>query len=355
MGSFRHGFFHDSLIEADILLASGDMVTASAEGQHADLFRALPNSLGAFGCLLRLRLRLQRAMPLVRLDKVWCSSPEGLVEGVIAACGKHDADFVDGVALGDKGGMLITASFVANPPKGCQVQQYGIWPPFYSSVVQEGTEFLRTIDYIWRWDADCFWFTQVFPSLRWRLTRWLCGAELLRSDVYKPFNNAVVNVLETLGLNRDEERIIQDCLLPLDRAAEWIQKFLRVVPSSRIGKIKLTKPGLPTDTAPIWLCPVKGTASSLMPMQADRLYMNFGFWDALEGPETQGGNTVGRINRALEALCTTMGGKKTLSSLCYFLEEEFYQQYNGDAYHRVKQRYDPNGRFRGWFERLTKS
>jgi len=299
---------------------------------------------------------LQRAMPMVRLDKVWCSSPEALVEGLAAACSKQDADFVDGVALGDKGGMVITGSFVATQPKGCQVQQYGIWPPFYSSVVQEGTEFLHTMDYIWRWDADCFWFAQIFPGLRWRLIRWLCGAELLRSDVYKAFNDAIfVNMLEPLGLNKNEEKVIQGCVLPLARAAEWIQKFLRVVPSSRIGKVKLTKPGLPTDTVPIWLCPVKGTASLLMPMHADRLYMNFGFWDALEGPETQGGNRVGRINGALEELCTTMGGKKTLSSLCYCLEEEFYKQYNGNAYDRVKQHYDPDGRLRGWFERLTKS
>merc|ERR1719401_1881677 len=32
--SFRHGFFHEGLMEADILLASGDVVTVSAEGEH---------------------------------------------------------------------------------------------------------------------------------------------------------------------------------------------------------------------------------------------------------------------------------------------------------------------------------
>jgi len=119
--------------------------------------------------------------------------------------------------------------------------------------------------------------------------------------------------------------------------------------------MKLNKPGLPKDTVPIWLCPVKATASPLYPMQPDQLYINFGFWDALEGPETKGGNGAGRINRALETLCTSMGGKKTLYSTVYFSEEEFYEQYNGNEYHRVKQRYDPDGRLRSWFDRLTKA
>lgn len=352
--SFRHGYFHDGLIEADILLASGDVVTISAEGEHAELFRLLPNSLGAFGYLLRLRMRLQRAKPVVRLEKVWCNSPEALVQGLDAACSKEDNDFVDGVALGDKGGMVITASFVAAPPQGCQVMRYGLWPMFYPSIINEGTEFMQTDDYIWRWDADWFWCTQIFPGLKYRLVRWLVGAENMRSDMHKSFNDAVIShVLEPLGLDKNQELIIQDIALPLDKSAEWIHKFLEVVPSGRLGKIKLARPGLPRDTVPIWLCPVKGTASPLYPMRAGQLYINFGFWDALEGPETEGGNGAGHINRALETLCTNMGGKKTLYSTCYYSEEEFYEQFNGSEYHGVKQRYDPDGRLRGWFQRLT--
>jgi len=92
-----------------------------------------------------------------------------------------------------------------------------------------------------------------------------------------------------------------------------------------------------------------------MPMRAGHLYINFGFWDALEGPETKGGMRAGTINKALEQLCTDMGGKKTLYSAAYFSEEEFFRQYNGAEYQRIKAKYDPNGRLRGWYERLTKA
>jgi len=266
-----------------------------------------------------------------------------------------DNDYVDGVALGDLGGMVITVKFVPAPPPGAKVQRYGVWPQFYPTLVHEGVEYMETMDYLWRWDTDWFWCTQIFPGLTWRVVRWLCGPQMLRSDVYKAFNDAVIkNVLEPFGMNKDEELVIQDIDIPLETSAEWIRQFLRVVPSARIGKIKLTRPGLPTSV-PIWLCPLKGTESPLMPMRGGQLYINFGFWDALEGPETKGGMKAGTINRALEQLCKDLGGKKTLYSAAYFSEEEFYEQYNGDAYKRVKSKYDPNTRLRGWYERLMKA
>jgi len=351
--SFRHGFFHEGLLEADVLLASGEVVTAGPSGEHADLFRAIPNSLGSLGYLLRLRMRVQRSKPLVCLEKVWLSSPEALVEGLKGACGREDLDFVDGVALGDQGGMLITGKFVAEAPAGKDVTSYGFWPQFYPSLVHEGTDYLTTSDYLWRWDSDWFWCTQIFPGLTQRVIRELCGPEMLRSDIYKAFNDAMLqNFIEPLGRNANEELVIQDIEIPMDRSAEWIHKFLRVVPSLRIGKIKLARPGLP-ETVPMWLCPVKGTSSPLMPMHAGELYINFGFWDALQGPETKGGMTTGTVNKALEQLTETMSGKKTLYSAVYFSEEDFYRLYNGELYKQMKAKYDPDHRLRGWYERLT--
>lgn len=352
--SFRHGFFHEGLLEADVLLASGEVVTVGPTGEHAELFRAIPNSLGSFGYLLRLRMRVQRSKPLVRLEKVWASSPEALVEGLAKASADKELDFVDGVALGEEGGMVITGKFAAEAPAGTAVKAYGFWPQFYPSLVHEGVDYLTTSDYLWRWDSDWFWCTQIFPGLTQRIIRELCGPELLRSDVYKAFNDAMIqNFIEPLGRNANEELVIQDIEIPLDRSAEWIRKFLRVVPSVQIGKIKLTRPGL-QETVPIWLCPVKGTSSPLMPMNPDQLYINFGFWDALQGPETKGGMSVGSINKALEQLTETMSGKKTLYSSSYFSEEDFYRQYNGEHYKKIKAKYDPDHRLRGWYERLTR-
>src|SRR5262245_50806849 len=46
---YRNGFVHDGLLEAEVLLPDGRIVTARPDGEHADLFRALPNSYGTLG------------------------------------------------------------------------------------------------------------------------------------------------------------------------------------------------------------------------------------------------------------------------------------------------------------------
>ncbi|CAK0872373.1 unnamed protein product [Prorocentrum cordatum] len=354
--SFKHGFFHDGLVEADILLASGDVVTVSPDNEHSELFKAIPNSLGSFGYLLRLRMRVQLSKPLVRIEKKFYGSPDDFINGLAKESKVADNDYVDGVAFSEKGGMVITGRFVATVPEGFQVQNYGLWPQFYPTLLHEGAEYLSTLDYLWRWDADWFWVTQIFPGLGWRFVRYLCGSTMLRSDVYKIFNDFMIStIIGPLKLNKNEELIIQDIDIPVETSAKWIREFLRVVPSVRIGKIKLTLPGDKTPSVPIWVCPVKGTAAPLMPQDTNKLYMNFGFWDALEGPETKGGMSKGTINRALENLCTDLGGRKTLYSSCFFSKEEFYRLYNGKFYERVKQKYDPDTRCRGWYDRLTKA
>ena len=41
---YRSGFVHDGLIEADVLLPDGRIVTCREDNEYADLFYALPNS-----------------------------------------------------------------------------------------------------------------------------------------------------------------------------------------------------------------------------------------------------------------------------------------------------------------------
>ena len=65
---FRYGFVHDGLLEADVLLSDGRVVTCSADNEYADLFHGLPNSYGTLGYILRARLRLIPAQPFVRIE-----------------------------------------------------------------------------------------------------------------------------------------------------------------------------------------------------------------------------------------------------------------------------------------------
>ena len=50
-----------------MLTGDGRIVTASRTNEHADLFRAFPNSYGTLGYALRLRIELERVHPYVTL------------------------------------------------------------------------------------------------------------------------------------------------------------------------------------------------------------------------------------------------------------------------------------------------
>jgi FAD/FMN-containing dehydrogenase len=362
--SFKHGFVHEGLLEADILVASGKVITASPTNEYADLFAALPNSLGSFGYLLRLRMRIQPTKPLVEINKVWHDTPEKFIDALAAACDeKQGHDFVDGVAISEQGGMVITGDFVDVTKGGAAVSHY-IYTQYYPSLTEEGVDYMEVTEYIWRWDADWFWVSQIFPLMGWYGMRWLTGAHYMRSDVYKVFNNIVM--LLVAPLTRNQELVIQDIEVPCEKSAEWIRVHLECTKPEALGKIKL-KSGSCSSTpgklgVPIWICPVIGTGAPLMPMAEGKLYMNFGFWDACEGgwfagtlEETRGGNVTAKINRKLEEMCKVHGAKKTLYSSIHMDEAEFREEYNGEHYRKIKEKYDQTGRLRPLYDRLTRA
>ena len=50
---------------------------------------------------------------------------------------------------------------------------------------------------------------------------------------------------------------------------------------------------------------------------------------------------------------TALGGIKSLYSDSYFPEEEFNRLYGGEAYARLKAKYDPGSGFRGLYEKCV--
>jgi FAD/FMN-containing dehydrogenase len=76
----HHGLTIDSLLAADVVLASGDIVRAS-DSEHPDLFWALRGGGGDFGAVVSFEFRLHRVGPLVlagMLAYPWESAREAL-------------------------------------------------------------------------------------------------------------------------------------------------------------------------------------------------------------------------------------------------------------------------------------
>jgi FAD/FMN-containing dehydrogenase len=92
---------------------------------------------------------------------------------------------------------------------------------------------------------------------------------------------------------------------------------------------------------PTWICPIGARQNparfALYPLGAGT-YVNFGFWDVIRTPVAQ---PPGHFNRMIEDKVIELGGIKSLYSQSFFARQDFDRAYGGDAYYRLKEKYDP--------------
>jgi FAD/FMN-containing dehydrogenase len=342
--SLRNGLPHESVTAMEILTGDGRVVTATAEGEHADLFRGFPNSYGTLGYALSLTIELEPVAPFVHLRHFAYTSPQACMDAIaqVAAEGSldgHRADFVDGTAFGLDEIYLTVGAFSDVAPWRSDYTGQRI---YYQSVRGPREDFLTIRDYLWRWDTDWFWCSRPFGVQR-PLVRKLWPRRYRRSDVYRrlvAFDRRH-GLFDTLNANRGRpphEAVIQDVEIPVDRGADFLRFF-----EAEVGM------------SPVWLCPLQLRSDQpwpMYPLKPGGVYVNFGFWGTVPLPP---GCTDGYHNRLIEAEVTALGGSKGLYSTSFYPEDEFWAAYNGPAYARLKSAYDGGGRLSGLYEKCVRS
>jgi FAD/FMN-containing dehydrogenase len=336
--SFRHGLPHESVLEMDILTADGEVVTAAPEGEHSDLYAGFPNSYGTLGYALRLTVELQPVSRYVRLEHRRVRTDE-LAATIAELCDTAgDLDFVDGTVFGRDEQYLTLGTFT-DDAGGQHPGDYTGQQVFYKSVRERSTDLLTARDYIWRWDTDWFWCSRAF-GVQNPLVRRFWPHRYRRSDVYRRLvaldrRTGFTSRIRRLAGKPQEELVIQDVEIPVDRLAEFLDVF-----HSEIG------------IAPVWLCPVRLRGERewpLYPMTPGELYVNVGFWSAV--PEIPGRPDA--HNRRIERLVADLDGHKSLYSTVHYSADEFWARYNGPAYRSLKGRYDPRGRLGDLHTKVT--
>lgn len=331
--SFRNGLPHESVREMDILTGSGDVVTASRD-QHADLFRAFPNSYGTLGYSVRLRIELETVKPFVTLKHLRFHTLAGLVAEMdrIVDTGGYDGqpvDYLDGVVFSADESYLCLGMQTATPGP---VSDYTGQDIYYRSIQHaDGVkdDRLTIHDYLWRWDTDWFWCSRAFGAQDPKLRR-LWPRRYRRSSFYwkligydQKFN--IADRIEARHGRPPRERVVQDVEVPIEGTEEFVSWFLNNVPIE-----------------PIWLCPLRlrdPDGWPLYPLRAEHTYVNIGFWSSVPV-----GNAEGYTNRLIEQKISDLNGHKSLYSDSFYGREEFDDLYGGETYKTVKKIYDPDSR-----------
>jgi FAD/FMN-containing dehydrogenase len=77
--SHKFGLFNDSVVSAEVVLSSGEVVTCS-KNQNAELFDALPWSYGTLGFLASVTIRIVPCKPFVRVEYMTFKEQKASVE-----------------------------------------------------------------------------------------------------------------------------------------------------------------------------------------------------------------------------------------------------------------------------------
>ncbi len=332
--AFRYGLVHETLLEIEVLLADGRVVTATPENEHAELFFGFPNSYGTLGYALRLKARAVPVQPFVRLTHTRHTDPQALFADLAVRCA-GDADFVDGVVFGANEAVISEGRFVPEAP---YVSDYTFERIYYKSLRERGEDYLTVRDYIWRWDTDWFWCSKNL-GMQNPLLRRLAGRRRLNSVFYTRLMRLNSRWRLTHRLDRllgwQRESVIQDVDIPIRHAPQFLDFLL-----AEIGIL------------PVWLCPIgpQGRHFTLYPMDPDTLYVNFGFWDVVRRRQPF---PPGHHNRIIEAKVAELGGIKSLYSESYYPEDAFWRIYGGGTYRRLKACYDPAGRLPDLYQKCV--
>ncbi len=348
--SFVHGLPHESVLDLDVIVGTGEVLRVEPTGEHAELFAAFPNSYGSLGYAVRLAVELRPIGEFVRTRILRFDDLDDLLEVVQSVCrdGAWDGepvDGLDGVAFTPDEAYLVLATFAAEPRPGERPSDYTGSQIYYRSLQHRSADLLTAHDYLWRWDTDWFWCSAAFGAQHPVLRRiWPAG--LRRSDVYHRIVRLENRWQVAARLDRrrgrpPRERVVQDVEIPVERTAEFLRWF-----DSEVGM------------RPVWLCPIRlreaapaGARSwPLYPMAPGRIYVNVGFWGSV--PIAVGGQD-GDVNRAIETRVAADGGHKSLYSDVFYDRSTFDAAYGGAYYRAVKERYDPGGRFPRLYEKVV--
>ncbi|GGF31797.1 FAD-linked oxidase [Marmoricola endophyticus] len=349
--SFRNGLPHESVLEMDVFTGAGEVVTATPDNEHAQLFATFPNSYGSLGYATRLRIELEPIAPLVELQHLRFDDMGLLAKtiGEIVDTREYDGrrvDGLDGVFFEPGEAYLTLARWREEPAPGAQTSDYTRDRIFYQSLQHRETDLLTAYDYLWRWDTDWFWCSGAF-GLKNPVVRALWPRRWKRSDVYHKLvgldtKYGVADFLDRRAGRPKREKVIQDIEVPVERLPEFLEWF-----DDSVGM------------RPVWLCPLRlrdtpetpAHAWPSYPLEAGTTYVNAGFWGTVHvGPEAAQAPT----NRAIEREVRALGGHKSLYSEAFYDRSEFDRLYGGPNLEAVKGVYDPDGRFPTLYDKAVR-
>ncbi|TDZ15061.1 Delta(24)-sterol reductase [Colletotrichum orbiculare MAFF 240422] len=328
--SFRHGYFDETVLAVEVVLATGDVVNAS-KAENPDLFKGAAGGLGTLGVVTKLELRLLRAKKFVKVTY----HPYSSVPDAVAAIRRETAlahnDYVEGLVYSRTSAAVVTGHLTDDLPGKKRPQTFrGSGDPWFylhaKKRIANGVptpDFVPLEDYLFRYDRGAFWMGE----LAFKYFGFVPFNRITRRAVNKLMDTRTLYKAGLGGGSRMTFRyLVHDLSLPYTT----VQALIDYVADN-------------LEIWPLWLCPLRAVeAPSFHPHttepgggQTPQPMLNVGVW----GLSSKKLDRFVRQNRDLEAKLAELGGRKVLYSHAYYTEKEFWEMYDREWYVKLRERY----------------
>ena len=352
------GLVHDTVTAYEIVAADGRLVRATADNEHADLFRALPWSHGTLGLLVALEMRVIPASSHVRLVyRPFYSLQQYADEFRRLASEENPPHFIETLIFGKDRAVLMEGHLATKDE--VRAGQLPINPPgryyqplFYKHVesmleLGEGQrleELVPSYDYLMRHDRSmCMCMAQILPSANEPWFRYTMGWMLPPNMTFLKGTRP-----EAERENTIRKQVWQEYTFPAEHFAEMVAHVhdafeiypLLAYPCKVIDRGGFVR--LPQNRGK----PYSGQAEHGTFVDIGV----YGFPQRIKDGE-ECFPTVTKVRR-LEQKARSLGG--FLHTYCdvFSTEEEFNEMFDHTLWRQMREKYDADGAFPSIYDKV---
>jgi len=321
--SYKHGGFHDTCIEYEIITADGAVLICTPDNENNLLFQMVHGTFGTLGIISKLKFKLIPAKPFVKVTYEKYSNIEDYKSAIWGHYESKDVDFMDGIIHSPTEYVLSVADFVDEAP---YTHNYDWMRIYYLSTKSRKNDYLKTRAYFFRYDKGV---TNVHP-------KFFLG---------RLFFGKLINSTRTLKLVEQFRRLIPsdkipvtvDVFIPFSKVSDFMEWYKREV-----------------KHFPLWCVPYRlvreyeWVSADFLNKIRDKLILDL----AIYGMKKKRGKNYYKI---IEDELMEIGGIKTLISNNYYSESDFWKIWNKENYDKVKGKTDPNNIFRGLYTKTCRT
>jgi hypothetical protein len=321
--SYKVGGFHDTCLEYEIITANGEVLTCTPDNGNKLLFQMVHGTFGTLGIISKLTFKLIPSKPYVKVIYKKYKSFEDYRTAILDHYKKRDVDFMDGIIHSPTECVLSLAYFSDDAP---YANKYDWLKVYYKSTKTRNEDYLKTVDYFFRYNKGV---TNVIP----------------KSFIGKLIFGKFTTSTQTLSFVKTFRKIIPpdkipvtvDLFIPSSKFIDFMDWYMKEV-----------------NHFPLWCVPYKlarnyeWISPEFIPDKNEKLFLDI----AIYGLKGNGGSNYYKI---IEEKLIDFKAVKTLISVNYYSESDFWKIWHKKNYFEVKEKTDPNNIFRDLYSKTCKA